>query len=141
MTREVCHDVPDAYHHGVGGAGDRVHGGVHDALPGPGRGGGPRRHRRGGSGRVHAVERPGHRPGAGAGGDFPADIEIRYTLGRDDPGVYTYCTFEHRPDYPAGALGEARYCAKLADMFDWMTLDARRDRHFPADLHEGDKYI
>ena len=33
----------------------------------------------------------GHGPGAAAGGDFPADIEIRYSLGRDDSGVYTYC--------------------------------------------------
>jgi rhamnogalacturonan endolyase len=31
----------------------------------------------------------GHGPGAARGGDFPADIEIRYTLGRDDSGVYT----------------------------------------------------
>ena len=38
-------------------------------------------------------------------------------------------------------MTEARYCAKLADMFDWMTLDAKRSQHFPADLREGDKYI
>ena len=74
----------------------------------------------------------GHGPGAAAGGDFPADIEIRYCLGRGDSGVYTYCTFEHQPDYPAASMTEARYCAKLADMFDWMTLDAKRSQHFPA---------
>jgi rhamnogalacturonan endolyase len=85
--------------------------------------------------------RMGHGPGAGAGGDFAADIEIRYTLGRDEPGVHTYCTFEHRPEYPAGAMTEARFCAKLAAMFDWMTLDEKHNRAFPADLHEGDKYI
>jgi rhamnogalacturonan endolyase len=83
----------------------------------------------------------GHGPGAAQGGDFPADIEIRYTLGRDDSGVYTYCAFEHKPDYPAASMTEARYCAKLADTFDWMTIDAKRNRSFPADLHEGDKYI
>jgi rhamnogalacturonan endolyase len=85
--------------------------------------------------------RMGHGPGAAAGGDFPADIEIRYTLGRGDSGVYTYCTFEHRPEYPAASMTEARYCAKLAHVFDWMTLDERRNMHFPADLREGDKYI
>jgi rhamnogalacturonan endolyase len=85
--------------------------------------------------------RMGHGPGAAAGGDFPADIEIRYSLGREDSGVYTYCSFEHPPDYPAGSMAEARFCAKLAEPFDWMTLDARRNRHFPADLREGDKYI
>jgi rhamnogalacturonan endolyase len=83
----------------------------------------------------------GHGPGAAADGDFPADIEIRYALGREDSGVYTYCSFEHPPNYPAASMTEARYCAKLAEMFDWMTLDAKRNLHFPADLHEGDKYI
>jgi len=85
--------------------------------------------------------RMGHGPGAAAGGDFPADIEIRYALGRGDCGVYTYCGFEHLASYPAASMTEARYCAKLADVFDWMTLDARRSIHFPADLREGDKYI
>lgn len=83
----------------------------------------------------------GHGPGAATGGDFPADIEIRYCLGRGESGVYTYCAFEHRPAYPAASMTEARYCAKLANMFDWMTLDAKRNMRFPADLHEGDKYI
>jgi rhamnogalacturonan endolyase len=83
----------------------------------------------------------GHGPGAGRNGDFPADIEIRYCLGRDDAGVYTYCTFDHLPTYPVASMTEARFCAKLADMFDWMTLDARRNKHFPATLREGDKYI
>ena len=32
----------------------------------------------------------GHGPGAAADGDFPADIDIRYTLGRGDSGIYTY---------------------------------------------------
>jgi rhamnogalacturonan endolyase len=83
----------------------------------------------------------GHGPGAARNGNFPADIEIRYSLGRDDAGVYTYCTFDHLPTYPAGTMTEARFCAKLADMFDWMTIDAKRNKHFPPTLREGDKYI
>jgi rhamnogalacturonan endolyase len=83
----------------------------------------------------------GHGPGAARDGDFPADIEIRYSLGHSDAGVYTYCTFEHLPTYPAATMTEARFCAKLADLFDWMTLDAKRNKHFPPDLREGDKYI
>jgi rhamnogalacturonan endolyase len=90
---------------------------------------------------ISGGKRMGHGPGAAAGGDFPADIEIRYSLGRDDSGIYTYCTFDHLPGYPAASMTEARFCAKLADAFDWMTLDAKRDMHFPADLREGDKYI
>lgn len=90
---------------------------------------------------VSGGRKMGHGPGAAAGGDFPADIEIRYCLGRGESGVYTYCCFEHLSSYPAASMTEARYCAKLADMFDWMTLDAKRDMHFPASLREGDKYI
>jgi len=57
--------------------------------------------------------------GSGPGGSTVADIEIRYALGRGDSGIYTYSIFEHKPDYPATAVGEARYCAKLNDdIFD-----------------------
>ncbi len=92
---------------------------------------------------VSGGRKMGHGPGvpAGAEGDLPVDIEIRYTLGRDDSGIYTYCTFTHRPDYPAATMTEARFAAKLADRFDWMTVDPQRDQAFPATLREGDKYI
>ena len=92
---------------------------------------------------VSGGKKMGHGPGvpAGAEGDLPVDIEIRYTLARGDAGVHTSCTFTHRPEYPAATMTEARFAAKLAAMFDWMTVDAKRDKYFPADLHEGDKYI
>jgi rhamnogalacturonan endolyase len=80
-------------------------------------------------------------PGARPDGQFVSDIEIRYTLGRGESGVYTYCIFEHKPEYPLTQLGEARFCAKLADFFDWMSVDAERDFYYPKDLKEGDKYI
>ncbi|MDP4290247.1 MAG: polysaccharide lyase family 4 protein [Bacteroidota bacterium] len=80
-------------------------------------------------------------PGASQDGQFAADVEIRYTLGRDEPGIYTYCIFEHKPSYPYTQLGEARFCAKLAPFFDWMSVDAQRDFLYPKDLHVGDKYI
>ncbi|MDR1012213.1 MAG: GDSL-type esterase/lipase family protein [Opitutaceae bacterium] len=80
-------------------------------------------------------------PGASPDGQFASDVEIRFTLGRGDPGVYTYSTFEHRPEQPQTAIGEARFCAKLADFFDWMSVDARRNLHFPKELRAGDKYI
>ncbi len=92
---------------------------------------------------ISGGKKMGHGPGvaAGAEGDLPVDIEIRYTLGRGDSGIYTYCTFTHRPEYPAATMTEARFAAKLAATFDWMTVDAKRDKFFPADLKEGDKYI
>lgn len=67
--------------------------------------------------------------GNGPGGSTVADIEIRYALGRGDSGIYTYTIFDHKPDYPATSVGEARYCAKLNDdVFDWVTVDANRNQ-------------
>ncbi len=66
--------------------------------------------------------------GSGPGGSVAADIEIRYSLGRGDSGLYTYSVFEHKTNYPATSVGEARFCIKLNDdMFDWMTVDANRN--------------
>ncbi|MDR0901250.1 MAG: GDSL-type esterase/lipase family protein [Opitutaceae bacterium] len=80
-------------------------------------------------------------PGASPDGQFAADVEIRYSLGRGEPGVYTYSIFEHRPEQPQSAIGEARFCAKLAAFFDWMSVDAGRDLYYPKELRVGDKYI
>jgi rhamnogalacturonan endolyase len=90
---------------------------------------------------ISGGRRMGHGPGSGPEGDIPADIEIRYCLGRGESGVYTYCTFDHLPEYGGASMTEARYCAKLADTFDYMNIDDRRSMPFPATLHEGDKYI
>jgi rhamnogalacturonan endolyase len=66
--------------------------------------------------------------GRGPGGSVIADVEIRYCLGRGDSGLYTYTILEHKPEYPATSLGEARFCAKLNDaVFDWMTVDPNRN--------------
>jgi rhamnogalacturonan endolyase len=83
----------------------------------------------------------GHGPGAAADGDFPADIDIRYTLGRGDSGIYTYCIFDHRPDYPAASMTEARFAVKLANFFDWMSIDAHRNKYYPEEIPGEDKYV
>lgn len=78
--------------------------------------------------------------GAGPGGSVAADIEIRYALGRGDAGVYTYSIFDHKADYPRTSIGEARFCAKLnGRLFDWMTIDANRNKQMaaPADWDKG----
>jgi rhamnogalacturonan endolyase len=80
--------------------------------------------------------------GAGPGGSFISDVEIRYTLGRGDPGLYTYSIFEHQPQYPASSLGEARFCAKLNEFFDWMSVGEKWNKPYPKEApgqHE-DKY-
>jgi len=66
--------------------------------------------------------------GSGPGGSVTADIEIRYSLGRGEAGVYTYAIFTHPTNYPATSIGEARFCLKLNDdLFDWMTVDTNRN--------------
>jgi len=75
----------------------------------------------------------GHGPGAPAGGEFAADIEIRYTLGQGESGVYTYCTFDHKPEYPDATLGEARFCVKLNNDFDWMLADEHHHMPYPKE--------
>ena len=74
------------------------------------------------------------------GGSMVCDLEIRYTLGRDEPGLYTYAIFSHQPLYPATQIGESRFGVKLnAKVFDWMTIDARRNKLMPtgADWEQG----
>lgn len=90
---------------------------------------------------ISGGKKMGHGPGAAADGDFPADIEIRYSLGRGDSGIYTYCIFDHLPEYGSATMTEARFAAKLADFFDWMSIDERRNKHYPKTLPGEDKYV
>jgi len=77
-------------------------------------------------------------PGANReNGDFFADVEIRYALLRGKPGIYTYSIFEHKPGYPSTSITEARFCMKLADMFDWMLNDEKRNKFYPKDDREN----
>ena len=71
-------------------------------------------------------------PGATNAAAVACDVEIRYALGRDDSGVYTYSIFTHPFNYPAASIGEARFGAKLnADVFDYMTIDEKRRKVMP----------
>lgn len=83
----------------------------------------------------------GNGPGAAADGDFPADIDVRYALGRGDSGIYTYCIFEHQPQYDAATMTEARYAIKLADSFDWLHADPLRNRLYQRPVPGEDKYV
>ncbi len=95
--------------------------------------GGPRP---GGPGRPGAgANRPGFRPGMRPGGRGPGllvDMEIRYTLGREDHGIYTYAIYTHQPSYSATQIGESRYGFKLnAQVFDWLSVDNQRNLLMP----------
>ncbi len=88
----------------------------------------------------------GRKMGTGPGvsredGQFISDIEIRYTLQRGASGVYTYCIFDHPAAYGETMLGEARFCVKLNDFFDWMSISENHNFHYPKDYNAGDKYV
>lgn len=80
-------------------------------------------------------------PGASQDGQFAADVDIRYAVEDGSAKVWTYCIFTHPESYPASAIGEARFCAKLAPIFDWMSVDKSVDFHYPKDHFAGDKYV
>lgn len=64
------------------------------------------------------------------GGDHsaPADVEFRYSLLRGDASLYLQARWHHRPEYPRLSFPVGRFAVKLNDdIFDWMTIDARRN--------------
>jgi rhamnogalacturonan endolyase len=72
---------------------------------------------------------------AGGGNRGPGllvDMEIRYSLGRGEKGIYTYAIFTHEPTYGATQIGESRYGMKLnGSVFDWLSIDAQRNMAMP----------
>jgi rhamnogalacturonan endolyase len=74
------------------------------------------------------------------GGGTLCDIEIRYSLGKGDSGIYVYSIISHPASYPAAGVGaEDRYITRLNQDFDWITVD--KDRNMleaaPTDWGEG----
>lgn len=80
-------------------------------------------------------------PGSDGNGQFMSDIEIRYTLGKGESGVYTYSVFTHQPEYGLTVLGEARFAAKLTEFFDWMSVSDKHDLYYPVEKRFLDKYV
>jgi len=85
--------------------------------------------------------RMGTGPGSTPQGNVQVDIDIRYTLEQSAPGVYTYCIFTHPADYELAMFTEARYCAKLAPFFDWISVDKEVNDYYPKEHFAGDKYV
>ena len=62
------------------------------------------------------------------GGGTTCDIELRYSLGKGDSGIYTYSILSHPASYPAAGVGaEDRYITRLNHEFDWITVDKDRN--------------
>ncbi len=70
--------------------------------------------------------------GGVGGGTRNVQLEIRYTLGRGDSGIYTYAIFSQLDNSSAASIGESRYAVKLANTFDWLSIDEKRNQLMPA---------
>ncbi|MBP2161477.1 MULTISPECIES: polysaccharide lyase family protein [Asticcacaulis] len=82
----------------------------------------------------------GHGPGTATDGDFPADIDIRYSLGQGESMIYTWCVFDHKPEYGAASMAEARIAGKLVKDFTWIHVDEQRSGIYPLMPKGSDKY-
>ena len=66
-------------------------------------------------------------------GGMVCDLEIRYSLGSEDRGIYTYAIFSHPANYPATDVGESRFAMKLnGEVFDWMSVDPQHNYLIPS---------
>jgi rhamnogalacturonan endolyase len=59
----------------------------------------------------------------------PIDIDLRFSLGRSDKGVYLSALINHREGYPAFNIGQGRMIVELNPaVFDFYTVDTNRQR-------------
>jgi rhamnogalacturonan endolyase len=67
------------------------------------------------------------------------DIELRYTLGRGNSGIYAWGIFSHPASYGASGEGESRYITRLSKDFNWISVDQDRNQLecTPADWGAG----
>ena len=70
---------------------------------------------------------------AGAQGGLPCEVEMRYTLGRDDRTLYVTSVWRHGPGMAGFSVGEARHAMKLdATLFDYLAIDEKRHGLMPS---------
>ena len=55
------------------------------------------------------------------------DIELRYSLGRGESGIYAYAIYNHPAANNAAGYGENRFITKLNHDFNWISVDSDRN--------------
>jgi rhamnogalacturonan endolyase len=73
---------------------------------------------------------------------IPFDIELKYSLGCNDKGIYLSGLWKHRKGYPAFELGQARMLFVLnPSVFDFYTVDKNRRQRMASaeDVKNGKK--
>jgi rhamnogalacturonan endolyase len=64
---------------------------------------------------------------------LPLDIEIRYTLHRNDSGIYGWTILNHHANYPAVDVPLSDFTMKLnPDVFDFLSIDSARQKLMPT---------
>ncbi len=71
---------------------------------------------------------------------IPLDIDLRFTLGKDDKGIYLSALFRHAKEYPEFKLGQGRMIIELnPEIFNFYTVDAKRRQNMATgyDVEKG----
>lgn len=64
---------------------------------------------------------------------LPLDIEIRYTLQRNDSAIYGWTIMDHAPQYPPFDLELSDFTMKLnPEVFDFLSIDSARQKLMPT---------
>ena len=73
-----------------------------------------------------------HSPWSKNANDGAMDVDIYYSLKRGAQGYYVTATMEHPANYPKLDVGEWRSNAYVSPIFDWLSVDALRQREMPT---------
>lgn len=71
------------------------------------------------------------------------DVDVHYALLRGSSGFYAAARIHHPASYPTNPGGEWRMSSYVGSRFDWLSVDAARNRRMPtpADVNAGTKPV
>ena len=73
-----------------------------------------------------------HSPWSGQATDAAMDVDVYYSLRRGAQGYYVTARLDHPASYPRTDVGEWRSNAYVSPIFDWLSVDALRQRKMPT---------
>jgi rhamnogalacturonan endolyase len=73
-----------------------------------------------------------HSPWSGQSADAAMDVDVYYSLRRGAQGYYVTARLDHPASYPRTDVGEWRSNAYVSPIFDWLSVDALRQRKMPT---------
>ncbi len=71
-------------------------------------------------------------PWSGKPAEAAMDVDIHYSLRRGAQGYYATARLDHPASYPRTDVGEWRSNAYISPLFDWLSVDALRQRKMPT---------